>query len=127
MRLDHATLTVSNLDKSFDFYHRVLDFEKRWEGTAMGASGPVRAIHIGTQDTYLSLFETDKSDRAPANYGDPGLNHLGFQVKDLQSFRDKLAEVGVKLHLEADYEPGERIYFFDPDGVEIELVEYKDS
>ena len=59
-----------------------------------------------------------------ANYGVAGVNHIGFEVDDLQEYRVKLAELGVTIHLEQDYEPGERIYFYDPDGVEIELVKY---
>lgn len=31
---------------------------------------------------------------------------------------------GEVIHLEGHYEPGERMYFYDPDGVEIELVSY---
>ena len=127
MRLEHANITVTNIDNSFDFYHKLFGFEKRWEGTASGNAGPVRAVHVGTEDTYLSFFEAEKEGRASANYGVVGVNHLGFQVQDLPSYRATLEGLGVAVHLEADYEPGERIYFYDPDGVEIELVEYQDS
>ncbi len=124
MRIEHANITVANIDISFDFYHRLFGFEKRWEGEASGENGPVRAVHIGTEDTYLSLFETDTEGRAPASYGSVGFNHLGFEVEDLKPYRSVLKQLGIEVHLEADYEPGERIYFYDPDGVEIELVEY---
>ena len=36
----------------------------------------------------------------------------------------QLAALNVQPHLEADYEPGRRLYFFDPNGVEMELVQY---
>ena len=124
MRIEHANITVTNIDDSFDFYHKLFGFEKRWEGTASGNEGPVRAVHVGTSDLYLSLFEAEQEGRAPANYAVAGVNHLGFEVEDLQQYRSRLEELGVEIHLEQDYEPGERIYFYDPDGVEIELVQY---
>lgn len=124
MRLEHANITVKDIDRSFEFYQRLFGFRKRWSGTANGSVGRVRAAHIGSEDTYLSLFEADSEGEISSNYGRPGFNHLGFQVGDLTPYRDALSALGVEVHLEQDYEPGERIYFFDPDGVEIELVCY---
>lgn len=124
MRIEHANITVKDIDRSYEFYHRLFGFEKRWSGTANGSAEPVRAVHIGSHDTYLSLFEADSEGEVGHDYGRAGINHLGFQVEDLAPYRQGLTELGVKVHLEQDYEPGERIYFFDPDGVEIELVCY---
>ncbi len=124
MRMEHANITVRNIDRSVDFYHQLFGFNTRWSGTANGSEGPVRAVHIGSEDTYLSLFEADSEGEVASAYGRPGFNHLGFEVADLGPYRNALAALGVRVHLEQDYEPGERIYFFDPDGVEVELVCY---
>lgn len=124
MRLEHANITVRDVSRSLPFYCTILGFDVRWEGTANGENGPVRAVHLGTADTYVSLFETGREAKAPADYARAGLNHIGFEVDDLAPYRARLAEAGVSVHLEQNYEPGERIYFYDPDGTEIELVAY---
>jgi len=125
MRLEHANITVENIDTSFQFYSAVFGFEKRWEGRATGEVGPIRAVHIGNEHTYLALFEAERKGRCPADYGIAGVNHIGFEVEDLEIYRKRLEELGIEVHLEADYEPGRRIYFYDSDGIEIELVEYR--
>ena len=122
MRIEHANITVSNVNASVAFYQKLFGARIRWEGT--NSSGN-RAAHVGVDDTYLSLFEAEQAGRAPRGYGSVGVNHLAFEVDDLAVFRRRLNERGIEIHLEADYEPGERIYFMDPDGVEIELVSYK--
>jgi catechol 2,3-dioxygenase-like lactoylglutathione lyase family enzyme len=124
MRLEHVNITVSNIDTSFQFYADLFGFEKRWEGMGAGEVGPVRSMHAGNEHTYLAFFEAEREGRRPADYGIAGVNHIGFEVDDLEIYRKRLEELGVRIHLEADYEPGKRIYFHDPDGVEIELVEY---
>jgi catechol 2,3-dioxygenase-like lactoylglutathione lyase family enzyme len=52
------------------------------------------------------------------------LNHFGWVVDDLDAARQRLAVLNVRPHYEANYEPGRRLYFYDPDGLEVELVEY---
>ena len=123
MRLEHANITVENVDRSTEFYGRLFNFKVRWEGEASGTTGPVRAVHLGTENTYLSLFEADKPNAGKADYGVPGVNHIGFEVEALDPYRARLEELGTEIHFEPEYDPGRRIYFFDPDGVEIELVE----
>jgi glyoxylase I family protein len=125
VRFEHANITVENIDASFRFYNALFGFERRWEGTATGEVGPVRALHAGDQQTYLAMFEAERTGRRTPDYGIAGVNHIGFEVNDLEIYRQRLEELGVSVHLEADYEPGRRIYFYDPDGIEIELVEYR--
>jgi catechol 2,3-dioxygenase-like lactoylglutathione lyase family enzyme len=121
MRLEHVNLTVTDLDRSVAFYCDLLDFHVRWKGAVdvdrMGA-------HVGTDDFYLALFQATQPGDVPRNYLAPGVNHVGFVVDDLEAARARLSELCGTEHLEADYEPGRRIYFFDPDGYEVELVEY---
>jgi catechol 2,3-dioxygenase-like lactoylglutathione lyase family enzyme len=124
MKIEHVNATVSNLERSFEFYNNVFGFYKRWEGTGIGEVGEVRVWHIGDEDIYLSLFEAEQPGEVVSNYGIPGVNHICFQVDDLNTYRAILKELNINIHLEADYKPGERIYFVDPDGIEIELVQY---
>ena len=71
------------------------------------------------------MFQAAPGTRAtPQNYSAPGVNHFGFVVEDLDEARRRLLELGVTPGDEQDYDPGRRLYFYDPDGIEVELVEY---
>jgi catechol 2,3-dioxygenase-like lactoylglutathione lyase family enzyme len=121
MLLEHVNLTVSDLDRSIAFYCDLLDLHVRWKGEIdtdrLGA-------HVGDDTAYLALFEATADGEVEHDYLRPGLNHFGFVVDDLDAARERVARLGATVHLEADYEPGRRIYLMDPDGHEIELVEY---
>ena len=121
MRIEHANITVSNVNASIAFYQKLFGGKVRWQGTNGNGN---RAAHVGVADTYLALFEADSAGKAPAGYQTVGFNHLGFEVEDLDAYRRQLGVMGVEIKGEEDYEPGRRLYFYDPDGVEIELVEY---
>ena len=121
MFLEHVNMSVADLDRSIGFYEQLLGLQVRWRGTT--ASGEP-AAHIGAGGQYLALFEVG-GDRAPEPaYERPGLNHFGWVVDDLEAARQRLAALNVRPHYEADYEPGRRLYFYDLDGLEVELVEY---
>ena len=121
MFLEHVNMSVSDLDQTIDFYQRVLGLGVRWRGTTTSGDP---AAHIGDDHCYLALFEVVDRNAEPPDYDRLGLNHFGFVVEDLDAVRRQLAAMNIQPHLEADYEPGRRLYFFDPDGVEVELVEY---
>lgn len=125
--LEHVNLTVSRLDRSLDFYREAFGFEVRWSGKCLIDSEPRPAAHIGApgEPFYLSLFE-GHAGRAPNDYAPPGINHFGFVVPDLDAATRRARSAGAKVVAGLEYEPGRRAYVFDPDGVEIELVEYGD-
>ena len=121
MLLEHVNLTVSDLDRSVGFYRDLFDFKLRWRGkTADGRN----AAHVGDDRCYVALFEAEHPGRAVRDYADIGMNHFGFIVDDLRVMKTRLASRGVTPHSEQEYEPGRRLYFLDPDGIEVELVEY---
>ncbi len=121
MHLEHVNMTVADIDRSAAFYSRLLGLQVRWEGTS---SRGARAMHIGNDHAYLALFEGE--GHAPArDYSHVGMNHFGFVVEDMDAVKARLEEMGVTAHMDESYEPGRHVYFMDPDGFEVELVEYE--
>jgi catechol 2,3-dioxygenase-like lactoylglutathione lyase family enzyme len=124
MLLEHVNITVSDLDRSIDFYRRLLGLEVRWRREPGSEQTP--AAHVGTDTQYIAMFQAAPGTRpAPLDYSAPGVNHFGFVVEDLDAARKRLAELGITPGDEQDYDPGRRLYFYDPDGIEVELVEYQ--
>ncbi len=126
MFLEHVNLTVADLDRAVSFYRALFDFEIRWEGTDDNGR---RMAHVGSRTYYLALFEATEPGRAsttvPGTVGAKvGLNHFGVVVDSLQAMKERLRSLGVTPHTELDYDPGRRLYFLDPDDIEVELVEY---
>lgn len=121
MHLEHVNLTVSDLDRSIAFYGDLLDLSVRWKGPIdeerLGA-------HVGDDHSYLALFQAASPGTVDRDYDRPGLNHFGFVVDDLDEARRRVEQLGATVHREANYEPGRRIYCLDPDGHEVELVQY---
>ena len=123
MFMEHVNITVSDQQKSIDFYSGLFGFELRWRNSPDDPDPP--AAHVGDEQMYIAMFEAPQAARAETDYDRVGFNHFGFVVQDLDRYRSRLGEMGVQPHLERDYHPGERLYFLDPDGIEVELVEYE--
>lgn len=122
MFIEHVNLTVSDLDRSLVFYQRLFDWHVRWRGeTSQGRP----AAHVGDDRCYIALFQSPAGGRAPYDYDAIGLNHFGLVVDDLDHARQRLIELGAEYTAEQNYEPGRRVYVIDPDGIEVELVQYE--
>ena len=52
------------------------------------------------------------------------LGRLNLCVDDLDAIEAKVVDAGLRPFNHGDYEPGRRFYFFDPDGIEYEVVSY---
>ncbi len=124
MFIEHVNLTVSNLARSLDFYRRLFGWDVRWQGTTTGGTP---AAHIGDERCYVALFEAPKRGRWGTDYQAVGFNHFGVVVDDIDLMTQRLDELGAEHGDEQDYEPGRRVYFTDPDGIEVELVQYESA
>jgi catechol 2,3-dioxygenase-like lactoylglutathione lyase family enzyme len=121
MHIEHVNMTVTDLDTSIAFYCDLLDLHVRWKGPI---DGEHMGAHVGDDHSYLALFEAATDGEVDHDYGRPGINHFGFVVDDLDEARARLERLGAHVHFAPEYEPGRRIYFLDPTGHEVELVEY---
>jgi len=124
MFLEHVNMTVSDLRRTIAFYENILGLKVRWRGKTSNGRD---AAHVGDDRCYLALFEAAKPGSPDRDYERPGINHFGFVVDDLEVPRARLAAAGIEPHLEGDYDPGRRLYFYDPDGIEVELVQYDEA
>ena len=121
--LEHANFTVSDADATAAWMCDVFGWQIRWSGPAINEG---RTVHVGNDACYLALY-TPESPAAPgsASYDIAGgLNHVGVVVKDLPATEARVRAAGFTPHSHADYAPGRRFYFDDPDGIEYEVVAY---
>src|SRR5690606_32746192 len=61
MILEHVNLTVSDLQRSIDFYCRLLDLQVRWRTEPTEEE---QQAHIGDERMYLALFQAPQPGRA---------------------------------------------------------------
>ncbi len=121
MHLEHVNLTVSDLARSIDFYCRAFGYRVRWRGKTTSGTP---AAHVGDDRCYVAMFQAPTPGSAEIDYAAVGFNHFGLVVDDLDAMRQRLTALGVQPTADQNYEPGRRFYFTDPDGIEIELVQY---
>ena len=119
-RLEHANMNVRDIDAMVKFLLTAFP-EYRIRRDATGADGE-RWVHVGTDDTYFAL---NQATAEPRGEGTPGVNHLGFEVDDVEALRERLAAEGYKDSTFPNAHPHrKRIYFLDPEGTEWEFVQY---
>lgn len=121
--LEHVNLTVRDPDATAALLGRLFGWRVRWAGASKSGG---RSVHVGAEHAYLALYTppalTGASSDPGATVG--GLNHIGVVVADLDAAEARVVAEGLAPFNHGDYEPGRRFYFYDPDGVEIEVVSY---
>ena len=128
VRLEHANLSVRNIDATIRFLQTAFpDFRIRHDGTDPDGT---RWAHIGTDDTYIALTKVtaEPETRWVPYEGLPGVNHLAYEVSDVDSLRLRLSEAGFTDSTVTNIHPHrKRVYFNDPDGNDWEFIEYHSS
>lgn len=121
--IEHVNLTVSDPERAAGLMINLFGWHERWRGPASDGG---LTIHVGNHAVYLALYTGPNGVDADARFqkGEP-LNHVGVQVDDLDAVEDKVVAAGLIPFSHGDYEPGRRFYFFDPDGIEYEVVSYR--
>ena len=124
-RLEHANLTVRDIDATIRFLQTAFpEFRIRFDCNEPRGT---RWVHIGTDDCYICLTQSTvvSKDRSRPYSGLPGINHLGYEVDDVEALRERLKSAGYQDSTFPNNHPyRKRIYFHDPDGNDWEFVQY---
>jgi len=124
IRLEHANLIVRDIDQMALFLTTAFpDFEIRSEGAKNGC----RWMHLGTATTYVALSEATEASLEEWHpyMGKPGLNHLGYEVDDVDALQRRMTEAGYRDSTYPNSHPHrKRVYFYDTEGNDWEFVQY---
>lgn len=119
-RIFETVLYAKDLKATERFYSGVLGLEVLQSAELMVA---FRCV-----DGVLLIFDPEKSGtpgRSVPSHGSHGPGHIAFaaRAEELESWRAQLAENGVQIEAELEWESGGRsIYFRDPAGNSVELA-----
>jgi glyoxylase I family protein len=121
--VQHISLTITDLERSTEWYQRVLGFHHVRSATVGGFSLSV----LASPGDELSLTLSKHPDNPGRQFSETrtGLDHLSFTVADMDSLKtwtDHFDRQGV-VHSPAAEDPfGVVLVFRDPDNIQLELV-----
>lgn len=96
-RLEHANLCVHDIDAVIRFLMTAFpDFTIRKDTTDTDGS---RWVHVGNDETYIALDQAKAQElkRGTPYKGRPGLNHLGYEVDDLEALHADFARPDITI------------------------------
>ena len=148
--IDHINIVVADLARSVKFYTELLGFRKThdvvMEGDWIeaiiglkGVKGLVAFVELpgGGPRIELLQYVAPAGKTLPLNSqaNTLGLRHMAFRVEDIAGMSAKLKAAGVTLFSDpvkvpqgvVKFAAGDKtlVYFLDPDGVILELAEYR--
>jgi glyoxylase I family protein len=118
----HVTLTVSDLDRSVQWYERLFDVKMLLDESP----GPFRrAVRLVGGQTLVGLHQfPDPTDTLPFDERRIGLDHLAFACRsrsDLEAWVVRLEELGVANGGIVDADYGSGLSCRDPDNIALEF------
>ncbi len=118
--IDHVALSVRDIEQSARWYHEVLGL-KRLHADVWGDI----PTFMGWENTALALFPTRRGESNP-NPGAIRVLHLAFRAdrKNFLAAQEELKRRGISFEFQ-DHEIAHSIYFYDPDGHELEITTYE--
>jgi catechol 2,3-dioxygenase-like lactoylglutathione lyase family enzyme len=120
--IDHVALSVSDVERSAQWYIDVLGFEHRHKGMWEGVP-----VFIGKGTTALAIFPRRSSTESlVSSRGGTGMLHLAFRATraGFLHAQEELKERGIRFEF-TDHEISHSIYFNDPDDHKLEITTYE--
>lgn len=119
----HVAFTVTDLQRSVDWYRRVLGGEE-----VLDEPGDERAavvLHLPGSDLMVGLVWFRDGDGAAFHPHRTGLDHFAFSVEhreELDQWAAHLDELGVAHSGPIEVPPGAILNFADPDGIALAIM-----
>lgn len=129
----HLTMVVSDMDRSLEFYQKVLGFETLFdvhlEGSDLeamvgtpGAKGRMAGGMLGGSRVELLCFEYPKYEQTSQGLG---YGNMALRVEDATAAYAEAQRLGVPTNSEPADIVGHKMFMvLDPDGTLIEIIQY---
>lgn len=126
IRFEHINLVIKDLEKSLEFYRAAFPHWRiRSRGGGEWYGKPRTWVHFGDDYQYIALNEFGEGENRDLTGYQVGLAHFAFVTSNLDSTVERLIAAGFAHDKDGAEEPFRKnIYYIDPDGFEIEFVEY---
>ena len=119
--IDHAAISVKKLDKSLEFYTKVLGLQI----TEREYSKPGIEYFLDCGSSLIGLIQGDeKEGKHLLQDGGLGGNHVSFRVKtkDFDRIVEEVKERKIPITFMKKREKSWSLYFLDPDGNKLEIT-----
>jgi len=143
MALHHTALSVSDLDRSIEFYRDVLGMTLVWRIDHRKSESLEKVVRLKNVDVSYGMlsgwegrielfqyhFPVGEPYPPDKPVSDKGITHFAFEVKNIDVLFKKLVACGVRFNSPPmEVRPGVKaVYFHDPDGITIEFVQYSQT
>ncbi|MEI6895753.1 MAG: VOC family protein [Colwellia sp.] len=124
--LEHLNLVVNDIEKSLKFYQAAFPHwsvrggdKGEWHGKARNW------IHFGDDYQYITLNDNGVDNNRDLTGHQIGLAHFAFVTSDIKGTIARLSKAGFTIDKDGatdDYR--DNVYYLDPDGFEVEFVQY---
>ncbi len=125
-RILHTMLRVRDLDKSIDFYTRLLGMKLLRKMDVEGGRFTLAFVGYGDETDHTALELTWNWDQeAPYDLGE-GFGHIALACRDIYGLCERLEAEGVNIPRKpGPMKHGSIVIAFleDPDGYKVELIE----
>ena len=125
-RLAHTMIRVRDLEKSLDFYTRILGMKVLRQKEYPGGKFTNTFVGYGPEETHPAIELTYNWDQEePYDMGN-GWGHVALEVPDVYAACEALQSVGANItRPPGPMKNGTRVIAFveDPDGYKVELLE----
>ncbi len=115
--LNHVNITTRDTDRAVKFYTQVLGLK---EGPNPAFASRLRWMYQGDQP----LVHISEAAEDWTGGGEAAFQHIAFRITNHDTAKQRIEELGIehRVNIMDDF-PIRQIFFDDPDGVTVELIE----
>ncbi|TDR18465.1 VOC family protein [Marinicella litoralis] len=126
IHIEHINLIVKDMTATIKFYQTALPhWFIRGKGSGDWYGHPRNWVHFGDEYQYITFNDNGTGENRDLTGHDLGLAHFGLVCNDVKSIIDRLNQAGYaeRVAYSCD-EYRANVYFIDPNGFEVEFVQY---
>ncbi len=121
-KLTYTGIRVKDLEKSIAFYTQVLGMKVTGRSKMEQTKGETVGLVSEDGGHSLELNHYEKGSRFATDYEvGEGLDHIAFQVEDIDKFATEASKAGHPLVLDMKTQTSRWAYIQDPNGIFIEI------